>query len=258
MMKTLLKWISEDNWDYTKGVPKIGFYGWTEPSTVSQEEALKEYCQAHPDEFDLFDVFRVPLGQMTISSSILIDLKDCDYICAPGMAAVEFIKQYRARGYKATLIDGGILSGYRGPLADSVGWEGIDGSLTPIPALHWSDTTFNMVKEARELLHRYLPGKEEEIVYAGNTYIGCWQQFVTVFDILKDAIAQVGAENFNGQAFYDAAVKYKTTGSVWEGFPQWGFSETKRMLVDHCGVYKFSAQAEDMIRVSDWLPLVSE
>jgi hypothetical protein len=74
-----------------------------------------------------------------------------------------------------------------------------------------------------------------------------------MFDILTAAVAKVGAENFNGQAYYDAAVKYKTVGPMWEGYPQWGFSETKRWLVDDFLLYKLDAKTESLVRIGDWL-----
>ena len=67
------------------------------------------------------------------------------------------------------------------------------------------------------------------------------------------------AENFNSQALYNAAVKHKTAGLLWEGLPEWGFSQTKRYLMDDVLVYKFSAEKKDLVRVTDdWLPLVLE
>jgi len=71
---------------------------------------------------------------------------------------------------------------------------------------------------------------------------------------LQAAIEEVGAENFDNQAFYNTATKYQTSGPMWEGYPEWGFSETKRNLVDHILVYKFDAETESVVRISDWLP----
>ena len=70
---------------------------------------------------------------------------------------------------------------------------------------------------------------------------------------MKQATEEVGAENFDGQAFYDAAVKYKT---AWEGYPEWGFGETKRYLINDVQIFEWSAEADDLVRVSDWMPIV--
>jgi hypothetical protein len=72
------------------------------------------------------------------------------------------------------------------------------------------------------------------------------------FDILRQAIAEVGAENFDGQAFYNAAAKFK---AHYDGYPEWGYSETKRYLLSDVLAYKWSAQVGDLVRVSDWIPV---
>lgn len=56
------------------------------------------------------------------------------------------------------------------------------------------------------------------------------------------------SENFDGQAFYDRAVRFKTD---WAGYPEWGFTETQRYLVKHTAIYEARADVEDVVRVSD-------
>ena len=68
----------------------------------------------------------------------------------------------------------------------------------------------------------------------------------------------MGAENFNAQAFYNAAMKFKTEGPIWEGYPEWNFTEARKYLPTDLFVYEYSAEAEDLVRVSDWLPVVTE
>ena len=54
-------------------------------------------------------------------------------------------------------------------------------------------------------------------------------------------------------------MNYETTGSLWEGYyPEWSFTETKRYLVDQVMIYEWSADAGDLVGVSDWLPFVTE
>ena len=49
-----------------------------------------------------------------------------------------------------------------------------------------------------------------------------------------------------------------TTSATWQGYPEWGFSQTKRYLMDHNVIYEFSAEAQDLVRVTDWLPQLKE
>ncbi|MBM3302557.1 MAG: hypothetical protein FJY85_21725, partial [Deltaproteobacteria bacterium] len=135
---------------------------------------------------------------------------------------------------------------------DLCGWARLDGTLTGSVSLTWHEET-PIVDLAEKLLRTYRSGRANEIMRASHSYVGACQQVVSILDILRVAVEEVGAENFDGQAFYNAATKYHTSGSIWEGYPEWGFSETKRNLVDNICVYKFDAQTESLVRVSDWL-----
>jgi hypothetical protein len=69
-------------------------------------------------------------------------------------------------------------------------------------------------------------------------------------DLLRQAVQQAGANNVDGQTIYDTAIKFKTT---YEGYPEWGFSDTKRYAASSFAIYKWSAEAEDLVRITDWL-----
>jgi len=219
--KTLLKWISEQ-WDYEGFArkPKVGFVGWDMSYDMEMKEGAKEYCLGHQDNFDWVGSFLVPAGTMVWAGEVQM-LKDCDYICLSsiGIAAATFMNEFRVRGYAATFIGMDALAAYQNLLLDYCGWEALDGTLTAYPML----------------------------------YIGGLQQVDFLFDILRAAVEGVGAENFDGQAFYDAATGFTAT---YEGYPEWGFTETKRYSVDHLVIYEWSAEAEDLVRISDWLPIV--
>jgi|GEM_PF-423573 len=255
-MKTLLKWISEEHWDYEveARLPKVGLVGWSEPSILEIMTAMEEFSQDHPDQFEYVGGYMAPFGTMTWAGEVE-KLKDCDYICAFGFPMGAFMRDFQARGYSTTFIDVGSASAYRGFLVDQCGYEALDGTLSANTSLWWDEGT-PMVDLAEELLYRYNPYQADEIIYAGSAYVGGIHQLVAAFQILEQAAEEVGAGHFDGQAFYDAAVEYETTSPIWEGYPQWGFSETKRYLVDHVVIYEFDAAAQDLVRVSDWLPLI--
>ena len=253
-VKTLMKWISEEHWT-GEGPAKIGMAGWSEPMILAMEDAMEEYCQEHPDEFEYAGTYKAPFGTPTWGHEVDA-LKDCDYISAVGFPMGSFIEEFQRRGYSATFIDASAgAASYRGFFVDMLGYEGLDGTLTSNSAPFWSDDT-PIVSLAKEILDKYRPGQKEEVIYAGLAYVGGVHNLIYTFDILKNAIEKVGAENFDGQAYYDAAVKYRTGGPLFEGYPEWGFTETKRYLVDHLLIQEFSAEDEDIVTLSDWLPLV--
>jgi len=76
---------------------------------------------------------------------------------------------------------------------------------------------------------------------------------VSILEILRNAIEKVGVENFDGQAFYDAALKNKTSGPTWEGYPEWGYGESDRVLISDVQMYEWRAEVKDVVRISDWL-----
>jgi hypothetical protein len=255
-MKTLMKWISENQWDYTKGIPKIGFGAYADPFAKELPKAMAQYCQDNPDKFEWGGSFTVPVGTVTFGAEVK-KLKDCDYVASIGLALPYMLREARARGYTQTFLDSGGLASTLRWVLDLCGAESLDGTLTQNWTPIWGEPS-PIVDLATECLRKYRPGQAEDIIQANSTYLGGWHEMVAVLQILQAAVEEVGAENFDNQAYYNAAIKYHTSGPLWEGYPQWGFSATKRYLNDDGLLYRFDAEAGKLVRVSDWLPLLTE
>jgi len=255
-MKTLLQWVSENDWK-GQGVPKIGLAGWSIPDSVGSDEAIKEYVQNHPGQFDYVGAYLAPSGAMTFNIEAE-KLKDCDYITSFGMPIGYFLKDFRAKGYKGKMIDPSGMGSYTRFFVDLVGWEGLDGSLTANQSMLWNEST-PIVDLAKKLLQQYRSSEAEEIMGGGVQYVGPSHQIIAIFEVLQQAIEKVGAENLTGQAFFDAAIDYRTTSDIWEGYyPEWGFSQTKRYLIDDIVILEYNAEEQALIRITDWLPLIKE
>ena len=89
----------------------------------------------------------------------------------------------------------------------------------------------------------------------GASYDGAFSLVLSFFEVVRQAIEEVGIENFDGQAFYDAAIKFNLT---FEGLPPAGFTETNRVLQSHVAIHEWRAEVETMVRVTDWMPVVRE
>ncbi|GAI87534.1 unnamed protein product, partial [marine sediment metagenome] len=176
LMKTFLKWVAEEDWDYTAEgrVPKIGLTGWSEPAILQDHKALTEYAQDHPEQFEYVGDFIAPFGQIGWSGEVE-NLKDCDYIEAKGFPMGPFMKEFQMRGYSAKFFDIGTASSYRGFLVDQLGYEALDGTLTPNMSLMWNEES-EIVDLAKELLYKYHPGDADEAIYAGLAYVGGMHQ----------------------------------------------------------------------------------
>jgi hypothetical protein len=253
--ETLLHWISENDWDYAGAGrrPKIGFVGWDMSYDLEVKNGMIEYCQAHTDQFEYVGGYLTPPGTTSWTAEVEA-LKDCDYVCLPsvGIAASTFASQFRAYGYMATFIGTDALAANQGLLVDTCGWAALDGMLTAHSTRWWNES-YPIVDLAETLLQSYHPAEEEDIKDSGLGYIGGSQQAYLFFDILRQAIENVGAQNFNGQAFYDAATGFQT---AYEGLPEWGFSATARFASKDIAIYEWSAAYQDLIVVSDWLPII--
>lgn len=253
LINPLLKWISENDPDFPQGRPaKIGSAGWTEPYAVACKDAVKEYAQAHSGEWEYVGGYLTPQGNMSWTAEVAA-LKDCDYLWPPstGTGTSTFMKQFRDKGYGAKFIGTDAHAAYRSLIIDTLGWAGVDGMLATSPTRWWTETQSPIVTLARQLLQANHRDEFNKVVYSGIGYIGGFQQTYAFFDILKAAIEDVGAENFNGQAFYEAAIHFS---NQWPTYERWKFTETRRYTWDYVGIYEWSAAAQDIVRkVDPWL-----
>jgi len=253
-VKTVMNWIGEERWDWqTKGPAKVGFLAWADPAGVSQEKAVREYCQAHPEQYTLVNSYLVPVNVMSFPSEVE-GLKDCDYITVFAYPMGFFVREYRAKGYDATFFTDTSAASYRGFFVDMAGWKALDGTVSALVTRWWGEDN-PTVKLAEELLEKYRPSEAKEIIWTGQAYVGSMASFYPVFDILRETIEAVGVEGFSGQAYYDTAINYEVQ---LEGFPRWYYTDTERNLMHDVAIYEWSAAEQNIRRVSDWLPLVME
>jgi len=251
MTEALLDFIS-DQWPNDSTKPKIGTAGWIDPYSVDVTNKLEQYCQAYPDNFEYIGAYLDPMGTMGWSGTIE-KLKDCDYVIPPsgGVPGATFMRDFRARGCTATFASFDCLTAFFGLIVDACGWPTIDGTLTAHANALWCNQPSPLVDLAWEILHEYRPEYADAVSRDPQGYIGGVQIYYFILDILREAIEAVGANNFDGQAYYDAALNYRVD---MEGFPEWTFTETRRYLIEHVMVYEWSAEEEDLVRLSDWIP----
>ncbi|MFC2000716.1 ABC transporter substrate-binding protein [Chloroflexota bacterium] len=253
-MRALLEWISENHWDYDEGIPKVGCASWRESYSVDVEEGVREYCRAYPEKFDYVAGLLPPQGTVAWGGEVE-KLKECDYVAIPNIppAMGTFAREFRAKGNDATFIGPDAVAASRDFLVKMCGWEAVDGTLSTNVTGLWTDDT-EPVRLAKEILYKYRPDYAEEIMSTGGTgYLGGFQSLHVFFELLRNAITAVGAENFDGQAFCAEAVTFKT---AWEDCPEWGFTATRRYALAHTAIYEFREQLGDLVRMSDWLPVI--
>ena len=260
---TLMKWISEHDWDYTQGIPRIGYVGYVEPANQDKMESMKEYAVAHPDEFAWVDGILLP--STSTFENAAETLKDCDYVGSAGIAMGTFWEAYLAAGHtKAKLIDpDGNIFTMLGAMTDMNGWEPYDKAISMGPVLGWGEREKSVVVQRLwEMLHDYPPYKEtdaeiERYSTVDLGYVAGGQSIAIVYDILGRALKKAGGQHL-GRAYYDAAVKYKMDTSLWRSYPAWSYTETKHYLAEDMAVFRINATKQSLDWTGEWVPLVED
>ena len=255
VMKGFLKWISENDWDYqAKGrKPRIGSVGWEEPYHKDVTAAINDYVDENPDDFEYVAGPVVPMNTMSWYGEVET-LKNCDYIYLPstGVGIPTFVTEYRGKGYQAKFLGLDAMSAFTKLIIDAVGWDHMDGSLTAHTTPYWTDES-PIVDKVKDLLDTYRPDEKDYIISVGLGYISIYFCAAVQFELLRAAVEEVGAENFDPQAYYDAAANFNWTT---EGLPTrgYGFTETKRYARKDFKVYEWDAQSKQLLAASDWVP----
>ncbi|MFC1999900.1 ABC transporter substrate-binding protein [Chloroflexota bacterium] len=249
---TVLQHIS-DNWTDYPTKPKIGWIGVVTGFASQQEAVVEEYCLANPDKFDWVGAYSTPLSTMSFSGEIA-KLKGCDWIglglVPTAMAA--FVSQLRGQGSEAMLFSQEFLLACWGMVVDAVGYEAIDGSLACGLAGWWSDP-FPIVEEARARLYEKYPAEAEKIIHEGVGYVGATAMSTFFLEIIRAAVEEVGAENFDGQALYNTARNFSYT---FVDFPEWSYSPTRNYPQSDIIIYEVKAAEEDAIAITGWIPML--
>jgi PKD repeat protein len=252
--KSLLDWIHEQWPDYpTK--PKLYSVGWQFAGGIDMEEGAAEYCQDNPDAFDYVGKTMASFGTATWAGAVEA-AKDCDYVylCMFGSGAISFINEYRAKGYDGTIIGLYNVPAYQGLMEESCGKQALDGMLIAFTPGWWTDGQ-PISARAKEMLYRYHPDDAEGEIASGNSYHSAVVHFSLVIEIIRKAVEQVGADNFDGQAFYNALDGFETTLG---GTRTYAYPDGRRYALQDTAIWEYSADAGDYIRVSDYLPIVGD
>ena len=134
-------------------------------------------------------------------------------------------------------------------------WEQMDGMLF-IRSSRWYNEQGPIIDLTNKFLDEKRPSEADSIRQEGAGYIAVKQTFL-MLDIVRQAVENVGAENFNTQALFDAANSWSYSLYGIEDFNS--FTETKRFSQNYYAVYEARAAEKDIFRLHDeWLPQVTE
>jgi len=256
-MRSMMKYIG-DNWDYSsmQRRPKIGTAGWSTPYG-NDVKLGAEYCLDYPDKYDYVGSYMAPAGTVTWSGEVE-KLKGCDYIVLTTPGALQpatFAAEYVARGYSTTWLGLDSLCAFWDFMVESVGSKNIEGSLIGqwLPLAVYKTP---VVDHLIELAHKYYPDDADRLIYANNGFVGGGSGTYYILECLRACIEEVGPENFDGQAFFNTAIKWRPH---WEGYPEdVGWSQDDRLSSRWQMIYEWSDNIDNFEVLSDWLEVIGK
>ena len=249
---TLLKWIAANDWDYeTNGPAKIGGAAWFDGYNDNVFKAMEDYADAHPEQFEFVGGH---LTNFTFEWGPQIEeLKDCDYLWLPVPMHV-FAEDYRAAGYDAKFMGGDPHAAFMEMIDKGKLWDEIDGMLF-IRGSRWWTEEGKIIDLTRELLHKNHSSEAENIMRSGVGYLAASQTY-QLCNIIRNAADEVGPENIDSQAIYDAAITYTET---IDGIDRYSFDENKRCSTNYYVIYEVRGEESNLFRADpDWLPMITE
>lgn len=251
---TLLKWIAENHWDYeVNGPAKIGGAMWESPYDLAFFDAMEEYAEEHPDQFEFVAGYAVPFGTFTWGPEVDA-LKDADYVFPCTACLTGFAKEFRNAGGQATLIGNGAHVAFLGLVDDAKAWDEIDGMLFILATKWWTDDG-ELVDMSRELLYDKHPGSAESIIRAGTGYLTTYMPYI-MLEIIANAAEAVGPENVDSEALYNAATSMSIAA---DGVELYSFTDKMiRSVSNYYIVQEARDDGKDLFPVSDWIPVVAE
>jgi len=258
-IQTSMKWIHE-TWEYdTMGRdPKVGVFGWSMSYGIDRRNAVEDYIDDYPDDFDYAGAKMAPYGTSSWTSEVEA-LKDCDYIIVGAFAggAATFIGTMRTAGHTdPVFVMNGNDLGFMSVYVVNPGKKAIDGTIWAADQGYYK-TDFDWMSEwTRDLLDNYFDDADSNQVEAikrgecnaVSTMAAC---LLVPIEILAEAIEGLeDPADVTGEMIYDVATTYTMS---YEGYPDVAFSATKRVLFIYMKMYEYSATANDWHPVSDWI-----
>jgi ABC-type branched-subunit amino acid transport system substrate-binding protein len=250
-VKAMLEWLTD-----TEGTIRVGLIGWTGSSASECQTAIDEFMDDNPGKIDLVDSILTSPGTVSFPAEVE-RLKDCEYIWTDlvGAAEAAFMRQYREAGYDATFMGDSKIYNFIGMLKSGVGQEGLDGTLVANVVGWWTDPT-PLIELCNQILaDRHSP--DEADYYRkelGGLYYEALLQVYIWTEVFRDAVDQVGAENVDRQAWYNAAIHFERDNvGLFEGYGKWSYSETERLPHPFVQVWEYDAASDALVRLSDWI-----
>jgi ABC-type branched-subunit amino acid transport system substrate-binding protein len=260
-VETLLEWIVNEKWDYeTEGRnPKIGHLSWPLDTGTFHQGGIDNALAEYPDDLDFVGKVVAPIPTAQWSSEINA-LQDSDFILLSpvGTMMASFISEARQKGYDGAFLSGinsfpgywdlaKIMAADQGDLRDCY-YAG------PWP---WWDQDVDFITSLKTDIEERRPGAAAALTTSSGPVTG-WGMGIFMYDAVKRAVEEVGAENVDGTVLRDALAE---TSLDIEGFGNvWEFTTGEHFLCRTSRVFEWNVTDEDWEVTSsdpEWITPIS-
>jgi len=240
-------------WNYQArpGGPVVGYLGESgRPVCIEQLQGLKDVAQAKPHKPYQIKDAAVPGGTTAFAGEVQ-RLKDCDIIVfgTTGPSSAAFLRDLGERGYQGMVIGAtNAVLGLWTLIKTAVPGEHLDGLRVMHAQLLFTDES-TWVDEIEQALLRYRPG-EAGTLKRGTTYMSGYEFGLILTDVVRRAVAAVGAENVDGTALRQALETIDiTTPGRGEALKCHG---GERLLYRMFRLVEYRLAEDDWFAITDW------
>ncbi|MFC2027720.1 ABC transporter substrate-binding protein [Chloroflexota bacterium] len=257
---TFVKWIAENHPDFPADRPaKIGGAAWDDTYSNMWFNAAREYCEAHPDQYEWEGGHLAPLGNFTWDAEVEA-LKDCDYVYIP-IIPTTFIKSFRQAGGEGTFISTPASAGFFSMIDQTGLWDEFDGALY-ILSSKWYNEEGPIIDFINQLLDDYHSPSEAKDFRSEGGYRSV-KQAQMLCEIIKETIDRVGVENYSTEELVNTTKQWSFDLGEIEDFQN--LTETKHFSQNYYTISEIKVDPSKevwqyMTSISDpkWIPKVTE
>ena len=241
-----LNWLSTEEWDYDAmgRSPKIGLFGWNMSVELERLNWTEQWIQDNPDKFEWIGAEIAPYGTTSWFAEAN-RLKDCDWIIvgAVGPGVSTFVNQATSAGFTGRYVVNWPQVAFWDTFLHACGEEAFIGTaFVNESPFYWEDAPTS--DNIKAVLEKYHP---DQITDSLNVVINSCR---SVIECIRAAADEVGADNVDGEAIYNAALNIKFPPEILGHEAGYGTDRPSNMQRDcrpSARVYIYNPEAEN-----DW------
>lgn len=230
---------------------KVGWVANPEQGTYGEFGAGFEYVLArNPGKAEMIKTGGAATQSAWASETAIV--KDCDVIIVTtvGTSSGTFLNEIIQRGYKGQIVAStNAVLGAWDMVTSLVPKSSLNGMLIPHFYPLWVDQT-QFIEKADQVLSAKHPAEAAKLK-AGTTWISGWLTAHILCEAVREAAAEIGAQNVDGAAIRDA---FETMDLEIEGMPNITLAGhgAHNVFQPNCRMIQYDAAKDDFYAITGW------